>query len=271
MALEDSIREGKLDDALSEFEEQVRQAPADPQRRESLFQLLAVRGDWKLAEKQLEVLRDLDSQAFLMVHGFHAAVRAEAVRAEVFAGRQRPPVIGEPEPWLALLFEALRRLAEGNSAAGVELRNQAFEAAEAQPGSIRTSQDKEARRFAWIADADSRFGPVFEAVINGEYYWVPFGRVRSITIEEPTNVVDCVWTLARIVWANEGNSAALIPTRYPGSEQQADSMLSLSRKTEWIELGDGCEVGLGQRLWATDSEDYPIMDVRELVFDSHRD
>lgn len=270
MALPDSIRQGKLDDALSELEEQVRQAPADPQRRESLFQLLAVRGDWKRAEKQLEVLRDLDPQTLLMVHGFRAAVRAEAVRAEVFAGRQTPPVIGEPEPWLALLFEALRQLAEGNTAAAVELRTKAFEQAEAQAGTIRTSHSRdEARRFEWIADADSRLGPVFEAVVNGEYHWVPFSRVRSITIDEPTNVVDCVWTLARIVWVNQGNLAALIPTRYPGSEQQTDPMLSLSRKTEWTQLADGCEVGRGQRLWATDSEDYPIMDVRELVFDSH--
>ena len=33
--------------------------------------------------------------------------------------------------------------------------------------------------FEWVADADSRLGPVMEAIINGRYYWVPFARLAS--------------------------------------------------------------------------------------------
>jgi protein involved in temperature-dependent protein secretion len=35
--------------------------------------------------------------------------------------------------------------------------------------------------FAWLADADVRLGPVLEAIVDGKYYWIPFGNLSAIT------------------------------------------------------------------------------------------
>ena len=43
------------------------------------------------------------------------------------------------------------------------------------------------------ADADTRLGPVIEAVINGRYYWVPFGRTVEVEIAAPADLRDRVW------------------------------------------------------------------------------
>ncbi len=76
--------------------------------------------------------------------------------------------------------------------------------------------------FEWIADADSRLGPVLEAVINGRYYWVPFSRLPQVTLEAPEDLRDLVWMPAHLQFENGGESVALIPTRYPGSEAVGD-------------------------------------------------
>ena len=87
----------------------------------------------------------------------------------------------------------------------------AFEAADAVPGTITVASadgDHEAA-FAWLADADSRIGPIFEAVINGKYYWVPASAVAALTIEAPEDLRDFVWMPAQFRWQNGGEAASL--------------------------------------------------------------
>ena len=59
---------------------------------------------------------------------------------------------------------------------------------------------------------------MLEAVINGRYYWVPFSRLTKIELEPPEDLRDMVWMPAHLQFENGGESVALIPTRYPGSE-----------------------------------------------------
>ena len=117
----------------------------------------------------------------------------------------------------------------------------------------------------WIADADSRLGPVLEAVINGRYYWVPFTRLSKIQIEPPEDLRDFVWMPAHLDFENAGEAVALIPTRYPGSESSSDGLIALARKTIWDEVGTGVHRGLGQRILTTDSDDVPLMEVRTIL------
>jgi type VI secretion system protein ImpE len=60
----------------------------------------------------------------------------------------------------------------------------------------------------------------------------------------------------------------LIPSRYPGSETAQDTALQLSRKTEWIELAQGVVQGSGQRMLATDQNEYPLLDIRNISIDN---
>jgi type VI secretion system protein ImpE len=118
--------------------------------------------------------------------------------------------------------------------------------------------------FSWIADADSRLGPVLEAVINARYYWVPFSRLIKIQIEPPEDLRDMVWMPAHLQFENGGEAVALIPTRYPGSETSSDGLIALARKTVWEETAPDVHRGLGQRIIATDADDVPLMEVRTI-------
>jgi len=258
MLAEESLRNGRLEDALTELQDQVRKDPSNPRYRVFLFQLLCILGDWQRARDQLKVLSDLDPGSLVLVHVYGPAITCELLRREVFAGERTPLVLGEPLPWVALMLQALTATSQGKHAEAQALRADALEQARAVPGTI----DDQA--FEWIADADPRLGPVCEAMIDGRYYWVPFERIRSVALQPPSDLRDFVWMPAQLVLANGGEAAALLPSRYPGSEADRDAAIRLARKTEWNEVAPDTFLGRGQRLLATNASEYPLLNVRRL-------
>ncbi|MCX9156617.1 type VI secretion system accessory protein TagJ [Niveibacterium sp. 24ML] len=261
-AAEQAIRDADPDSALKFLQDGVRANPADAKLRIFLFQLLSVQGQWDRALNQLNVAAELDASSLAMAQMYREALRCEALRADVFAGRRSPLIFGMPEQWLALLIESLLNRGQGNTAQAASLRERAFEEAPATSGTI------DEQPFAWIADADMRLGPVCEAVINGKYYFVPFSALTRLSIEAPEDLRDLVWMPAHFEFTNGGEAVGVIPTRYPGSESSGDSLIRLARKTEWTEVGDGSYHGSGQRVLTTDAGDLPLMGIREIRFNA---
>jgi len=259
--IEDDVRQGRLEEALAGLQAAIRKAPAEPKHRVLLFQLLSVVGQWERALTQLNVVGDLDGKTLPMVQTYRAALKCEELRAQVFAGKRTPLLFGEPAQWAAMLVQSLLQAAQGQTAEARALHDQAFEQAPAAAGKI------DGQPFTWIADADTRLGPVLEAIVDGKYYWIPFGNLSAITIEKPADLRDLAWIPAYLTLVNGGQVVALIPTRYPGSEASADTAIRMARKTEWTSDKDGASSGLGQRMLATDQGDYPLLEVRSIEFD----
>jgi type VI secretion system protein ImpE len=255
-AIRDRVRAADTAAALAAATAAVKANPADAKYRVALFQLLCVTGAWERALAQLDVIGQLDAQAAPLVGTYREAIRCEAVRAAVFAGNSTPLAFGAPQRWLALLVEALHTEAAGSAAGAAKLREDAFAEAQAVGGTINGEP------FEWIADADGRLGPVLEAVINGKYYWMPFAALAALDVEPPADLRDMVWLPAHFVFVNGGETVGLIPTRYPGSESDADDLIRLARKTEWLDSG----AGRGQRMLATDAAEYALADVRAVRF-----
>ncbi len=246
--------------ALKVLSDEIRSKPADSKLRVFLAQLLCVTGQWERALNQLTVAAELDALAVPMKQMYGEAIRCEGLRAEVFAGKRTPMVFGQPDEWLALLIESLLRSGLGEQAASEELRAKAFDQAPANHGTI------DGQAFEWLADADMRLGPVLEAYVNGRYYWVPFARLAHIKVDPPEDLRDCVWLPAHLQFENGGESLALIPTRYDGSQNNASGEIQLARKTQWEELRPEVWIGQGQRVFSSDAGDHALMDVREIVF-----
>ena len=254
-----SLKGGDPVAALAQLQDQVRARPADPKLRVFLFQLLCVLGQWERALNQLDVASNLDPETLAMAQTYRDAVQCEAVRDGVFGGKKSPLIFGQPEQWLALLIESLLLEGQGEHKRSIQLRAQAFDEAPATAGDI------DGRPFAWISDADSRLGPVLEAVINGRYYWVPFSRLSRIELEPPEDLRDMVWIPARLQFENGGESVALIPTRYPGSAAATDGLIALARKTVWEEITSDSHRGLGQRILVTDADEVPLLEARTIT------
>jgi type VI secretion system protein ImpE len=256
------IRAGNLDEALDSLKDAVRKDPADWRLRVFLFQLLSVLGEWEGAIAQLNVVAEMNADCMLLAQLYRPALNCEALRAEIFAGKRTPLIFGEPAEWVVWLTQVPALLSEGKAAAAAELRDRAFEAAPPVSGMAN------GQSFEWIADADSRLGPVLEAIVDGKYYWIPFDHIRDIRIEKPQDLRDTVWIKAYFTWMNEGKSAGLIPARYAGSEQSAESAVRLARKTDWQDLGQNVFRGVGQRMLATDAGEYPLLEMRQIALNA---
>ena len=160
---------------------------------------------------------------------------------------------------MAEMVQALGLQAQGHGSEAAALRSGALEAAPATAGTLNGTP------FEWLADADTRLGPMLEVLLNGNYYWVPIHRIREIRVEAPQDIRDLVWLPAEFVWANGGEAVGFIPTRYPGSESSTDDSIRLARKTDWVDA-DGA-VGLGQRLLATEEAEMPLLELRSVKFE----
>ena len=260
MTPEECIRAGNLEEAMASLKDAIRKNPADGKLRVFLFQLLCVNGDWDKALTQLNLVADISPDSMLLAQIFRPVIQCEALRAEVFAGKRSPLIFGEPQEWIGLLVHANSLAATGRLREARETMDHALEDAPAVSGSINEHD------FEWIADADSRFGPVLEAVIDGKYYWVPFNRIARIHLSRPSDLRDLVWISATFTWANGGESSGLIPVRYARSELSPDSGIRLSRKTDWEDAGEGFYFGRGQRLFATDAGEYPLLETLVIKF-----
>jgi type VI secretion system protein ImpE len=258
MEAERLLKEGKLKECLASVQDAVRKEPANSKYRVFLSQLLCVTGQWERALTQFKVAGELDVENMLMSSVCEPAIQCEMLRAQVFSGQRSPLIFGEPAEWVAWMIQANQLSGTGRLAEGAALRAQALEQAPATSGTI------DGKPFDWIADADSRLGPILELIVNGKYYWVPFHRISSLTLETPTDLRDLVWLPAQVQWSNGGQAIALVPVRYPGSEASEDPAIRLSRKTDWAEQGEDLVTGLGQRMFTTDADDYPLLGTRSI-------
>ena len=130
--------------------------------------------------------------------GQHLSRGAE-VRARARRGVRRQDArrwcSASPQTWVAWLVEALQADARGDAARRANCAPSALERARPRPA--RST----AKPFEWIADADSRLGPVLEAMVNGRYCLgavrrpCPASRSRSRSTS-----ATCVWAPRSSLW-----------------------------------------------------------------------
>jgi len=273
------LRESDPAGALAVLRDEVRRTPADGRLRIFLAQLLCVVGEWERAVDAFTAAATLDEAAVPLAEAYRLVIRGEQQRAEVFTGRARPALPDGSPAWLHDLAAAMQTSAQTSAQTSMQtsretsketsaardhqaaLRRRAFDAAPTSTGRIN------GREFRWIADADSRLGPVVEVIVDGIYTWLPIAAVRHLAIEPPTDLRDTLWAPARLVIAGEEERSVFIPARYPGSEASAEGTIALGRRTEWHEDGDGAFRGLGQRVLVTEGDEVPFLEVRTLTVD----
>ncbi len=258
MTAAELVRGGRLSEALAALQSEIRHNPADQRLRLFLFQLDCVLGRLDKALTQLQLVAGLDAESMLLAQVFRQVIACELFRREVFAGKRTPLIFGEPLDWVGLLVQANALIAADRFEAASELRAQAFESAPATAGKV------DGKTFEWIADADSRLGPLLEVMLDGKYYWVPFCRVSRIQFSKPEDLRDVVWAPAQFQWVNGGTGSGFIPARYPGTEDSDDEALLLARKTIWDEKAPECFLGRGQRMFSTDSNEHPLLECRAI-------
>ena len=251
-----------LDRHFDRVKESIRDQPQTMEHRFALVSLMTLRGDYDHALQQAQTLALLDREFALTAQMLRILIRAERIRQRTFAGTCRPLILGQPEPWVGVYLEALAK----SPASAAELRHGVVDELPILSGF--TDQ----KAFTWICDGDSRLGPCFEIILDGEYYWLPANQVKRLDFTSPTTALDLVWAPIRITLANAGCHAAYMPVRYPTSSAvPADDAILLGHRTEWDEVAADTWHGRGRRVWIADGDDIPMFSTPTLVFGEQPD
>jgi type VI secretion system protein ImpE len=223
-------RAGRLEEAVAALVESVRRDPTDSRGRTFLFELLCFAGDLDRAEKHLNVLAGGGREAEMGALLYRAALHAERSRRAVFSSDGMPPSTAQPRPVTGTLN-----------------------------GSPFTS----------FEDGDPRLGARLEIFAAGQYTWLPLEHVASVQLQAPKRLRDLLWAPA-LVQTGPGFQGmelgeVMIPVLTPEAHTHADPAVRLGRVTEWLELPDGREAPVGQKLFSVDGSLVPLLEVRELV------
>lgn len=229
VSADELLRAGKLEDAIELLGAGLRANPADAQQRTFLFELLCFAGAHDRADKQLDVLAGGSKEAGMGALLYRAALSAERTRQEMFREGRLPEGAPPPKP---------------------------------------ASGTLNGRPFRELVDADPRVGARLEVFAAGQYLWIPFEHIATIRMAPPKRLRDLLWAPA-VLRTGPGFKGVelgevLLPVLAPLSWQHGDNAVRLGRVTEWVELDDGTDVPLGQKLLFADGEEVPILELREL-------
>jgi len=229
MTAKEFFQAGKLAEAVQALTAEVRNNPADRQRRTFLFELLCFAGEFDRAEKQLAVLAEGSKDAELGSLLYRAALAAERTRAEMFE-KKTYPLENAAQVSGTLNGKPFSSMADSDSRIGPRL--EVFAAGQymwipfAHIESVETQPPRRLRDLLW-APAIVRTGPAFRQRDLGE---------------------------------------VLLPVLAPLSFRHPDEAVRLGRSTVWEETEDGQTVPLGQKVFDVGGEEVSILEIRHLEF-----
>jgi type VI secretion system protein ImpE len=262
MNAKDLYRAGKLAEAVAAMNAEVRDHPADNDRRGFLAELHCLSGNFEKADAQLDVLARGDAQGAAGVTLIRQLVRAEQARRQLFSEGRLPEFIGLPTEAMSLRLKALTELRAGHAAAAVEM----LAAAEALRAPVRGTCDGAA--FDELRDLDDVTADVFEVLTStGKSFWIPFERVNSIEFRPPTRPRDLMWRRAAMSVKDGPDGEVYLPAVYVDPDGTAGDGEKLARSTDWRD-GEGAPTrGVGQRTLLVGEEPRPILEIKELLFE----
>jgi type VI secretion system protein ImpE len=234
MSVQELFRDGKLREAIQLLGNELRNDPDDNKRRTFLFELLCFAGDYSRAEKHLTLLADSSADAGMGALLYRSALSAERKRRAFFEARQYKDSVDF----------AGRRSGKING----------------EP-------------FHTIEDIDPRIGSRLEVFIAGEYVWLPFAHIGSLSMAPPRFLRDLLWSSATITASpamqDKDMGEVLLPVLYPFSSNHQNDGVKLGRETDWVlSEEEPLEIPFGQKLFVLDGErSIPILEIRSLQFD----
>lgn len=245
-----------LPDILARHEDAVRRAPKDAHARWMLLETLCLLGQWQRAFIQLDACLRLDDALRAPVRALRALLLAEQQREAVLAGQARPLTATAMPDWMDALWRANQHNAAGSHDQADTLRRQALAHAPTAAGLSNLGH------CAWLADSDTRLGPICELVLADGYHWRPFASVRALQLDTPRHTLDLIWQPAHIQLDDSPPQPGWLPSRYP-LHADADDSHRLARATSWRDVGDTGVFAHGQKTWMHAEGDWPLLELRQ--------
>lgn len=260
MRAKELLDANQLSAAIAELNQDVKSHPADSRLRTFLFELLCFSGEYDRAERQLDVIGHQNESAGIGVEVYRQLLRADKARQRWFADGLKPTFLLEPPSWVQQQLEACNRLRGHQTAEAKALIQQAASTSPKLQGVVN------GKPFTDFRDSDDRLGPVLEVFLRENYVWLPWEQIKKITIPQPKQLRDLLWTPATLEAGDGAAGDVFLPVLYVSSHSEENDQLRLGKITDWRGLGDGLAGGAGQKTFLVDNSELSILEIREIEF-----
>jgi len=255
------FNQGDLDGSVEKALEFVRGAPGESGARQILAELLCVRGELERADKQLETIILQQPRSALPASLLRQLIRAETSRREFWTKGRLPEFVGEPDEELQNRLLAAVSAREGKHPEALEILASIEESEKPVSGKM---DDKP---FESFRDLDDLCAGVWEVLTStGKYFWIPASRVISMEFEAPARPRDMLWRQCQMTVQDGPDGVVYIPSIYASTNASDGPEFLLGKNTDWRAGEDQPVLGFGQRLFAIDDADVPIMNLKRLEF-----
>lgn len=264
MAMSNSLElfnSGRLLDAIQAAVAEVREDPADIDKRWTLATLVCFNGDYDRADKHLQAVLttapDLAGEVLL----FRNLLRGEVTRRQCFEEGRLPTFPELPSDRIQQLLRALAMNVSGEPDAYVAAVQKVV------LGLPTISGELNGEPFTGIRDWDDFLSGVIDVItVNGDYYWLGLEQVRQISFYPVEEMRDMIWRQADLTTSDGATVMAFLPVLYPGTADDADEAIRLGRAADWFEAPAGVLRGKGIRSWEIGEVTYPTSQIGELKF-----
>lgn len=260
MTAQQHLDAGDLAAAIAQVSEDLRKSPTDHSKRTFLFELLCCAGDLDRAGRHLDVIAGESAERAAAVMPYRILLEAEKQRRKVFAESLIPGLPQKIPDCVPLHLEAIRQVREKHYAEARALLEQAAATRTPQAGTI------DGEPFEDLSDADDLMGPFLEAIVNGNYAWLPWDSVELVVISRPRHLRELVWVPARVDLNIGPLGDVFLPALYVDSYLHADPRVKLGRLTDWRQDVPEIALAAGQKLLTAGERDWPLLEVRSIAF-----
>lgn len=268
---------------MNRTEAMLRSNPGAYEHRWALVEQLCQLGHWERALKQLQMWAQIRSDTAKEAHVLRGLIQAEHQRMRVFQGQERAAPVRDFPLWMQYMAQALEHNAQGSVQQADACRTQGLEQAPQLRGSCQWEKQENGQRtrslaqqsFEWLADSDTRLGPICEVIASGAYRWLAFADIAHVRLKPPQTPLDLVWMPAQLqLQANPDGTAGpklhvFIPARScwlkpPQAPTPKEQLLLLGALTVWEDVGETGVFAHGQKTWMSAGFDWPLLDIREI-------
>lgn len=262
MTAKELFETGKLSEAITQLNQDIKGNPRDARSRTFLFELLCFSGDFQRAERQLDTIDQLsgDVKVEIGTQVYKNLLEAENSRVRFFKMGGTPKFLSKAPPYARLHLEAMTEIRENHPAQAEKLL------AESETSRLKIAGQADAQPFNDLRDCDDVLAPFLEVFVQREYVWLPFESIKQIEITAPARLRDLIWIPAKVELRDTPLGEVFLPCLYSGSSDHPDDRVKLGRMTDWNALGDGCVLGAGQRMFFVDDTERPMLEIRKLDF-----
>lgn len=258
MNASDFFKNGKLQDAINEQTNSVKDNPGNQNKRLFLFELLSFAGDLDRAKKQLSALEYEKTEEMLAVSAYRNCITAEKQRREIFTGT-KPEFFSEPSNSILTRIQGLEAIGAKDFKSASSLINEANEKAPVIKGTL------DGIAFDGLRDADDLFANILEIYSSDKYYWVPLEDIKSLEIAAPKFPRDLIFIPLKITLKSGESGSVHMPGLYLGSHEHSSDMVRLGRDNDWQELENGLMRGFGRKLFLAGDNDSDVLSWRNLL------